>query len=237
MTDRSTLTTSGQSQAHREAWAVLPFFVNRTLDPAARTGVEAHLANCVACRAEVEMLRRVERGVRDAALETRQVEHAWRRLASERAITPPRARRSGLLEWLHGVLAETPGPARVALAAQATLLVAGLGALALPGGHTSPGASYETLSAAPTVAPLPEAVLRVRFADDVREARLRGLLLEAGLRIVDGPSAAGLYGLALGARGADPADALTRLRAASDAVRLIEVLVATPRPNTEPSRP
>ena len=237
MNNRLTPTASGQSRAHRETWAVLPFFVNRTLDPAARAGVEAHLADCVACRAEVEMLRRVERGVRDAALETSQVEQAWRGLAVGRVIAPPRARWSGVIDWFRDVLSETPGPARVALAAQAALLVVILGTLTLPDGPATPEASYQTLSADSIAAPLPEAFARVRFADEATEVRLRALLLEAGLRIVDGPSAAGLYALAPATRGTDPANAMTRLRAASDAVRLIEVLVGTGRPNTDASRP
>lgn len=224
MTAHSRSTASGQSPAHRDAWAVLPFFVNRTLDPAARVAVETHLAGCVTCRAEVEMLRRVERGVRDAAIETSQVDQAWHSLVAERTTPKPRLRWPGVVAWLRDVISETPGPARLALASQAAFIVAALGALAVS--SATPEASYRTLSAALT-APLPEAFLRVHFADEVTEARLRALLLEAELRIVDGPSPAGLYALAPTVRGAEPADAVTRLRAASDAVRVIEVLVNT----------
>lgn len=236
MTDHNTLMPSGPSLAHREAWAVLPFFVNRTLDPAARAAVEAHLTECVSCRAEVEMLRRVERGVRNAALETSQVDRAWHSLMAGRSTPKPRVRWSGVGAWLRDVLSDTPGPARLALASQAALLVVAVGALALPG-SPAPGASYQTLSAAASLAPLPGASLRVRFADEVTEARLRGLLREAGLRMVDGPSAAGLYALAPAAPGADPANAVARLRAAPDAVRLIEVLVSPASPGGDASSP
>lgn len=235
MTAHPKPTASGQSPAHREAWAVLPFFVNRTLDPAARAAVETHLAGCVTCRAEVEMLRRVERGVRDAALETSQVDQAWHSLMAERATPKLGVRWPGVVAWLRDVISETPGPARLALASQAAFIVAALGALAVSGSAT-PEASYRTLSAAST-ALLPEAFLRVRFADEVTEARLRALLLEAELRIVDGPSAAGLYALAPTMRGAEPADAVTLLRAASDAVRVIEVLVSKSGSRGDAQRP
>ena len=237
MTNHPTPATHGQFHVHREAWAALPFFVNRTLDPTAQAAVETHITDCAVCRAEVEMLRRVERGVRDVAVETSQVDHAWRRLAAERAIAPPWARWSGLVAWCHDVLSETPGPARVALAAQTALLVVVVGTLALPDGPATSEASYQTLSAATTVALPAEAFLRVRFADEATDARLRGLLLDAGLKIVDGPSAAGLYALALAARGVDQTGALTRLRAATDAVRLIEVLIGTARPDADVVRP
>ena len=242
----------GHLRAHREAWAVLPFFVNATLDPAERAGVEAHLGYCVTCRAEVEMLRQVERGVRDAALETTQVDRAWHRLAAGLTAPPPpampaRARWTGFVEWLRDLLAATPGPARAALAVQAVLLAAVVGGLGLPGpsstgparpgsvapGPASPGVAYQTLSAGDATPAA--AALRVRFADEAPESRLRALLLEAGLRIVDGPSAAGLYALAPLTRGGSLDAAVDRLRNSTDTVRLIEVLPGAASPATLPA--
>ena len=47
---------------HDDVWHALPFFVKGTLRGEARSDVEAHLAHCVECRAEVTM----QASVRDA---------------------------------------------------------------------------------------------------------------------------------------------------------------------------
>lgn len=60
----------------------LPFLVNGTLDLEGRCRVEAHLADCAACRAEAELWRDVSAAVHaDAAALPGVSDRAWRRLA------------------------------------------------------------------------------------------------------------------------------------------------------------
>jgi hypothetical protein len=65
-----------------------------------------------------------------------------------------------------------------------------------------------------------ETLLQVEFAPEAREAALRAALQAVGARIVDGPSAAGLYRIAL-EPGRDPQQALEALQARTDLVQHI----------------
>ena len=61
--------------------------------------------------------------------------------------------------------------------------------------------------------------LRVQFVDDAPQARIRQLLREQHLRIVDGPSAAGLYRLV---SEGDRAKALAALKEQSDLIAYVQ---------------
>ena len=91
---------------------------------------------------------------------------------------------------------------RIWQVAAAVVLAVGIG-FNLPqfGPATAPMDSAEAPMAAPTGFTLAsgetaQADFTVSFAPDATEAEIRGLLLDAGLEIVSGPSALGLYGLA-----------------------------------------
>jgi len=51
---------------HQQAWDLLPWLVNETLEPGEREGVESHLAACSECRGEAERCRALEALVRSA---------------------------------------------------------------------------------------------------------------------------------------------------------------------------
>src|SRR3974390_3493610 len=48
-----------QAMSHREAWDVIPWLVNERLSEAELSRMNAHLADCTECRAEVEQQRRL----------------------------------------------------------------------------------------------------------------------------------------------------------------------------------
>lgn len=172
---------------------LLPWLVNGTLAGSEREAVESHLADCEHCRAEVRLLQAMRGGVKSTA-PVGAGELGWRRLRRDLHGTP----RSVTPRWVM--------PAAVAaclvIVAQTAMLVI----------QRPEPARYEPLSG-----PAVEAQAQVRFVPQASEGELRALLLEAGVRIVDGPSAAGVYRLSV-EPGRDLDEAARVLRARPDLI-------------------
>jgi anti-sigma factor RsiW len=174
--------------AHRSADAVLPWYVNGTLEEGARAEVEQHLRDCARCRREVEFLRDL-RTVCAAQERIPPVSAAYGAL---------RDRIDGRWPWdrIRQRLAAFVRPWRSAPAWTKGLMVAELAAIAalsiaiVPG--TEPDAVYRTLGAPSARAAAARAVAVV-FAPGTSEAELRRILLAASARIVDGPTASNAY--------------------------------------------
>jgi anti-sigma factor RsiW len=173
---------------------LLPWLVNGTLQGAERDAVEVHVAGCARCRAEVDLLRAMRRGVQ-AEAPAGAGELGWQRLRRglrrDRAVTP---------RWVWPAALA----ASLVIVAQTALLVQGL----------PESARYEPLGERAAV----EQAAQVRFVPEASEAALRALLREAGVRIIDGPSAAGVYRLALDPE-RDPAEVTELLQARPDLIR------------------
>jgi anti-sigma factor RsiW len=173
---------------------LLPWLVNGTLQGAERKAVEAHVAGCARCQAEVELLRAMRRAVQ-AGPPAGAGELGWqrlrRRLRRERTVTP---------RWVWPAALA----ASLVIVAQTTLLLQGLPEPAL----------YEPLGG-PVAG---EQAAQVRFVPEASEAALRALLREAGVRIIDGPSAAGVYRLSLDPE-RDPDEVTELLQARPDLIR------------------
>lgn len=216
-----------QPLAHQDAWELIPWYVNDTLDDADAGGFEAHLERCPLCRREVELNRELAVAVRDAgelpsaeAGLARVLERLDRAPVEELPAPTPTPRR-GAGRLLPGWWSASPRPARRALAtglAAVLLLAVALGAVLLGTGSgpgEAPAASFRTLSS-----PLPAATaatgdgfrVRLVFSPSASEPQLRRLLLADDGRLVDGPSPAGVYTAAFPA-GADRRAVLERLRA------------------------
>jgi anti-sigma factor RsiW len=168
---------------HDQVQQLLPWYVNGTLEAGEIATVEAHLAECAECRADLAAEQVLARDIAALPID---VEHAWSAL-SERidAAGPPRRlaepvpflRRKVAMGWALG------GP----LAAAAAVVFA----IAVMPGATSPaGQTYRALGSAPTAQPGNALVM---FRPDARDGDLRAALTKAGARVVDGPTASGAY--------------------------------------------
>ena len=178
---------------HREVAALLPWFVNGTLSEADRRRVDAHLSLCARCRdgaaAERALFERI-RGSDNAVeyLPTASLQRFNARLsAAESApngaprVSPPRAWRMPR-----------------ALAAAVAVIALALGVWTVTGrqrsGVLATPPHYRTVTT-PENRPSDE-VIRAVFAPQVTVVELQTLLAAAQLKIVSGPSEAGVYSLA-----------------------------------------
>jgi anti-sigma factor RsiW len=203
------------ASAHDEAQHLLPWLVTGRLAPAERARVEAHLAGCERCRAELAWEQQLQQ--RYAAItDDAEPERALAALRARLDEAPPaRARRWSPWPSIAGWIA-APRTLRFALALQALLVVGLAGALWWNGPRQD---AYHALSNGAASAANATAV--VRFQPHTSEQALRELLRANGARVVDGPTATGLYLLSLPPE--HRAEALQRLRA-DPAVALLESL-------------
>ncbi|CAN7429638.1 zf-HC2 domain-containing protein [Massilia sp. LjRoot122] len=206
---------------HAEAQLILPWLLNGTLAEQERVRAEAHLRVCSACRRDLASLEAIRRAApQPPAFDP---ERALERLR-------PRLEQGDLPPAPRAAPAPFPGPEqrpaandsrwlRIASAAQFGLIVLLLGLLVRPG---DPAATYQALGSTS-----PEANAVVRFAPGTPERELRRILRAGSARVVDGPSAAGAYVLALPHDKLAPA--LERMRA-EKTVTLAQPLDGAPAP-------
>jgi anti-sigma factor RsiW len=168
---------------HERAQQLLPWYVNGTLDPDEKAMVEAHLADCADCRADLESEQALARDVAALPID---LEHAWSALSDRiDAAVPPRRlaepvpflRRKVAMGWALG------GPFAAAAAVAFAIAI-------VPEARSPAGPAYRALGSAPTAQPGNALVM---FRPDARDGDLRAALTTAGARIVDGPTASGAY--------------------------------------------
>jgi anti-sigma factor RsiW len=205
---------------HAETRELLPWLANGTLTGAELARVEAHLAACPACRAQLEWERGLHAAGQPAPPLSAQQGFAalLPRLGPQEAPAAERGRRAGLApandpRWLRAVAAVQLG----------VIVVLGM-LLARPGGGE---ASYRALGARPAA----EGNIVVSVDPATPERELRRILQASGTRVVDGPTASGAYVLA--AAPAETREALRRLRA-EPAVVLAEPLAVGSGPGAGP---
>lgn len=208
------------TNTHQAVQALLPWFVRERLHGAEREQVEAHLASCPHCQAELESERRLQAAHRQLgdgfpAGSTLDVERGLAAVHAQIAALP-RERRRAALQGLAAWWRQGPVSWRWLLSAQCLVIVLlGIGLLwpadapepyrALGGGNSTAAASGNAV---------------VMFRAGASELALRQALLQSGVRLVDGPTASGAYVVF-----APDAAALQRLRA-QPAVALAQSLEA-----------
>jgi anti-sigma-K factor RskA len=188
---------------HETAQRLLPWYVTGTLDAAEHRLVEDHLAHCAECAAELageERLRAEVAALPDAPA------GQWEKLR-DRALASAASSRRGASWW-----SALPTGRRIALAAasQAALVLLGIGVydrLRQP----AEGA-YHTLSA-PEAKGAQGGNIIVIFRPDSPEQAFRATIDAVGARLVDGPTAAGAYVLAVPDGRREAALAMLRKRA------------------------
>jgi hypothetical protein len=171
------------TREHRELQTLLPWYAADALDPADRLKVERHLAHCARCREELGQESHLQSKLERTSFD---VEHDWSslraRIEGQSSGRSPRALLASARRWI-------AAPAQPAwgwlLAAQSLLLVTlGVGAFY----WSQP--RYHALSAP---SPAPGGNVIVMFRPDTPEKDFREALRSGGVRLVDGPTEAGVY--------------------------------------------
>lgn len=184
-------------RTHDEASELLPWFVTGQLDADEQAQVAAHVAGCAECQAEVAFQRQLEVEVARLPLD---VERGWARMrgrieANDDAPPAP-ARRSVRASWIGWGVAAT-----FAVVAGAAWLPQGQDPqyAALGDGRAERGGNAVVV-----------------FHPDTTERQMREALKAGEARLVDGPTAAGGYVLAVPA--AKRTAVLAALRARTNVV-------------------
>ena len=227
----TTTLTDPSPNTHEDIEALLPWYANGTLTPNETTTVEQHLAHCAACRQELAQCQALAKAIhQEHQMEDWQpAPDGFDRLLAqidpmERKSASAATRRPTLLEHLRNWLGTTPNPVRWTLGLESMAVAALLLMVALPG--TRPLSDYETLSDAAHWPSTTGPRLRVVFADATTVKEIQNLLQEIDGGIITGPTALGVYTIALPK--SEPtahlvADVVGKLRARPQ-VRLVETL-------------
>jgi predicted anti-sigma-YlaC factor YlaD len=180
------------SAGHHEVFALLPWYVNATLEEADRQRVEAHLVNCTICREDLAAQQRICEAIEaQPALDYMPVASLKRLQArldaqAESAVAPapPQEQATNRMPW-RGWMAASVAAMAVAVAlfaADRWVLEARL------------QPKYRTVTSS---VPRPQGeVIRAVFSPTITLVELQTILDEAQLRIVSGPTEAGVYSLA-----------------------------------------
>jgi len=174
---------------HRRAWELIPWHVNGRLDESERQRIDAHLRQCRECREETEMQRRVC-GAMAADGGVEQIPAAGlARLRREIDALPAAGPKSVPGRRIRHIRA---------LAASLAVIVVG-GALVTPALQHAVrgGAGSDYFTVTNPSGGVPGAVIRAVFVPTTTVSQLQTLLADAHLKIVAGPTEAGVYSLAM----------------------------------------
>lgn len=197
---------------HDEICGLLPWYVNGTLRDIDRQRVDAHLLTCARCREDMSlescMHTELSTDAAVAFMPVASLKRLHARLDALQSGDKPPADAGT-------VAAASPERPWVAWrgwrAASVAALALALGLIAAQQWRESQSnAAYYTVTT--PAATVPKAVIRAVFAPQLSIGELQGMLDEAHLCIVGGPSEAGVYSLAA-TSDREPAQAMALLRA------------------------
>ena len=220
--------------SHLEAQDALPWLANGTLAGAELERVQAHVATCTECRADLALLRTVRATGPGPDLDF-DPERALARLMPRLDAAPvaddvpapcalPEAQAPGPLQrWRARLAANDRTWLRAAVAAQFCAIAVLAAMLALPAAHPEAPGAYRVLGAAGANG---AARLVVTFRPDTPERELRRIVRASGARIVGGPTVTDAW---LAGADGQLAPVLARLRA-EPAVTLAEPLATDGQP-------
>jgi hypothetical protein len=188
--------TLNQTREHREVSELIPWYVNARIGEGDRQRVDAHLRDCAECRGELQLQRQVHGAMTaDPGIEYMPAASLKRLQARLDGLdaSSDAARESGAarpaqrsIRW-GGSMA-----ASIAVMAAAICILA-TGLWTRYQGHSRP-LDYFTVTS-PAAHP-PGEVIRAVFAPATTLVELQSMLDEAHLRIISGPTEAGVYSLA-----------------------------------------
>lgn len=207
------------SPTHQNVEQLLPWFVMATLDADECALVESHIADCASCRRELEWHRQL-RAAQAAPVAARDADRAF---AALRARLPAPAPRVHAWDALRAWWQAQATPLQWVLALQPVLIVGLAMALVVGRGVPTTTSSPQIYHALARPAAESNGRLVIVFAPQTAQAEMRRVLLASGTRIVDGPTAADAYILAVAPERAT--QALQQLRA-EPSVLMIQSLEA-----------
>ena len=195
-------------EVHQQTQTLLPWYANGTLDEAEMAAVEAHLAECPECRADLALEHAISRTVVEMPLDVEQGWAAMRNRITQAQASDTLASSDLNVVPLRRRLLPKSIPLGWALLGQAAAatLIFGIGHQTVP--VASSGRLYHTLSSAAHTAP---GNIVVIFRPDTIERDLRDAVLTNGGEFVGGPSGSSAYILRV--QPAQRQDALRRLHA------------------------
>jgi hypothetical protein len=177
---------------HQEAWELIPWLANDTLDDTPREQLEQHVAGCALCRGELATQRSLIEAMHAApqveAMPRASLQKLWDHVDAD---TPPGSEASSAPP---APLRRTRHQAALIAAAAGVILLLGTALLAtLHAARNQEAAPFRTVSE--TATPAPAGAIRAVFAGEMTMAQLQALLDGTGLHIVAGPTASGVYTL------------------------------------------
>ena len=224
-----------QNQTHKEATS-LPWYLAGTLTKQEQHEVEAHLADCSNCRAELEDMKRIREAVK-ATIQERQgpspelFSKVMARIHEEEE--DPTPIKSPVIKeevnWWAGIQAQlqslyaipwVPALATILIVSQSALLITKMGeqssSFQEPGPIVERGIPNASL-------PKISSTIQIGFREDAKEGDIRALIQEIDGRMVNGPSPEGIYTLKVPMSDSIHVETtLQKLRAQSNLVRLAE---------------
>jgi ferredoxin-like protein FixX len=218
---------SSTPEAHAELEALLPWYANGTLTTDEANKVEQHLEQCVECQDELAQCRVLANAVQADPRHWQPPPGAFEKLMAdieqlEKKPVASTVPAPSLLQRIQAWFNLTPEPIRWTLGLETIAVAALLMVIATPGLRLA--SDYETLSSTTEQGTTAGPHLRIMFNDAATASEMQHLLLDIEANIVSGPTALGVYIVAL------PNDAgtapslstiLARLRAHHQ-IRLVE---------------
>ena len=224
-----------QPQTHKEATS-LPWYLAGTLTKQEQHDIEAHLAGCSNCRAELEDMKRIRESVKTTIQEREGpspelFSKVMARIHEEEEDSPP-IKDPVIQEevnWWAGIQAQlqslyaipwVPALATILIVTQSALLITKMGeessSIQQPGPIVERGIPNASL-------PKISSTIRVGFREDAKEGDIRALIQEINGQIVNGPSGQGMYTVKVPMSDSNQVETtLQKLRARSNLVRLAE---------------
>jgi hypothetical protein len=213
-------TTSPSTEQHQQILLLLPWYLNKGLEKDERQQVESHLRNCIVCRRELVVLRKlaaavkqssdldVAAGVSFAGLRKKLQTADPVRQKPEPSNNPPTlvwlGKRANAVPGLsgnaanqHSRLLSLSGSKVTRFAIAASMLLAMI-PLIMQYRQSPATTGYYTLSADKPEAPA-GTKLRVVFSKSLPDAGINALLEKIHGQLVEGPNSAGAYTVRLGA--------------------------------------
>jgi anti-sigma factor RsiW len=200
------------SGPHPEISELIPWYVNGTLGELDRQRVDAHIDACAICRNELSQERQIFKAMAaeptveympaasfkrlQATLDLEAADGSARTPAAQPVPSAQHARRAA------GRRSRRLSPWPYRVAASLAVLVVALGIVSADKWihFLALGASPEYHTVTTSAPRPPDEVIRAVFSPNITLAELQALLDEAQLRIVAGPTEAGVYSLAANSR-------------------------------------